>query len=66
MRLRYAFGKYGKENIVYFDESGFEEKVVRPYGWAPKGKKVYGDIAGKRQHSTNLIMTQRRKEWLAP
>ena len=64
--LRHAIKKYGKENIVYFDESGFEESVVRRYGWSPKGKKIYGDIPGSKQQRTNLIMAQRRREWLAP
>ena len=61
-----AIAKYGIENIVYFDESGFEEEVFRPHGWAPKGMKVHGDIPGSKRHRTNLIMAQRGREWLAP
>ena len=64
--LRIAIQKYGKENIVYFDESGFEERVVRLHGWAMRGTRIYGDIYGSKQRRTNLIMAQRRKEWLAP
>ena len=64
--LRLAIVKYGKENIVYFDESGFEEEVVRLNGWALKGRRVYGDISGSKRQRTNLIMAQRRKKWLAP
>ncbi|MBF0445770.1 MAG: IS630 family transposase [Magnetococcales bacterium] len=64
--LRTAIQKYGKENIVYFDESGFEENVVRLHGWAKRGKRIYGDISGGRRQRTNLIMAQRCKEWLAP
>jgi transposase len=58
--------EYGEENIVYFDESGFEEEVVRPHGWAPIGKKVHGEKSGSKRHRTNLIMAQRGKEWLSP
>ncbi len=64
--LRSDFKLYGKENIVYFDESGFEENINRTHAWAKKGKRVYGDISGKRPKRTNLIMAQRRKQWLAP
>ena len=64
--LRFAIQKYGKENIVYFDESGFEERAYRTHGWAVKGQKVYGDINGGRPKRKNLIMAQRRKQWLAP
>ncbi len=58
--------KYGEENIVYFDESGFEEEVVRPHGWAPIGTKVHGEKSGSKRHRTNLIMAQRGREWLSP
>ncbi len=53
-----ASDEYGEENIVYFDESGFEEEVVRPHGWAPIGKKVHGEKSGSKRHRTNLIMAQ--------
>jgi len=52
---------------VYFDESGFEAQSHRPYGWAKCGVKVRGKITGnKKKGHTNLIMAQRKKEWLAP
>lgn len=58
--------EYGSRNIIYFDESGFEHHVHRPHGWAKRGIKVHGDIAGNNYARTNLIMAQRGKEWLAP
>ena len=64
--LRAAMIKYGKENIVYFDESGFETEAYRPHGWARRGTKVHGDICGNNRKRTNLIMAQRSKQWLAP
>jgi hypothetical protein len=64
--LRRLWGSYGKENIVYIDESGFEEEVARRHAWAPRGRKVYGEIAGSKRKRTNLIMAQKRQEWLAP
>ena len=64
--LRLAIHKYGKENIVYFDESGFEEETCRSHGWAEKGKKIYGEVHGSKRKRTNLIMAQRRNQWLAP
>ena len=64
--LRGLVHKYGSENIVYFDESGFEPQASRTHGWAVRGKKIYGDVVGKRQKRTNLLMAQRGKEWLAP
>ncbi len=61
-----ATEKYGEENIIYFDESGFEEEVVRPHCWAPRGKKISGNVSGSKRHRTNLIMAQRCREWLSP
>jgi hypothetical protein len=65
-RLRKLIKKYGSENIVYFDESGFVSHKGRLSGWAPMGQKLYADVNGKRKKRTNLLMAQRGKEWLAP
>jgi transposase len=65
-KLRAWIARNGSENIVYMDESGFTAKSYRPHGWARRGEKVYGLISGNNRKTTNLIMAQRGKEWLAP
>jgi len=69
-KLKELLPQFGKENIIYFDESGFKAHCYRDRGWAPKGTKIYGEVTGKRERNTNLIMAQRGKgkkmEWLAP
>ena len=66
--LRKLIFEYGSDNIIYFDETGFEQDVRRSYGWAMRGVKIYGDVKGGKNPRTNLIMAQRRKSkrWLAP
>jgi putative transposase len=64
--LRKLIPIYGSENVVYFDESGFKKHSYRMHGWALRGEKIYGDMSGNNRKCTNLIMAQRRKEWLAP
>ena len=64
--LRELLPKYGSENIVYFDETGFAHCTTREHGWAKRGKKIFGDVAGNHHGRTNLVMAQRGKEWLAP
>lgn len=64
--LRQMMQKYGSQNIVYFDESGFTSESYRPHGWARIGQKVFGLVSGNNRKATNLIMAQRGKEWLAP
>ncbi len=65
-RFKALTRKYGSENVVYFDESGFKTHMGRLSGWAIKGQKMYADVKGKREKKTNLLMAQRGKEWLAP
>ena len=65
-RLRKLIKKYGSENVVYFDESGFVSHKGRLSGWAPMGQKLYADVKGKREERTNLLMAQRDKKLLAP
>ena len=64
--LRHWVQQHGSANVVYFDESGFAKHSYRPHGWAKRGKKVFGKISGNNRKTTNLIMAQRGKEWLAP
>lgn len=65
--LREWIQEHGSDNVVYMDESGFEQEVYRPYGWARAGVKVHGQCTGNRKKGrTNLIMAQRGKEWIAP
>jgi putative transposase len=64
--LRRLMRQYGSQNIVYFDESGFTAESYRPHGWAPRGQKVFGSISGNNRKATNLIMAQRKNQWLAP
>ena len=65
-RLHGLVKRYGSENVVYFDESGFKEYSYRKHGWARRGQVIYGDVSGKNRKATNLIMAQRSGQWLAP
>lgn len=65
--LRHWIQKNSSKNVVYFDESGFDEQTYRPHGWAKRGVKVFGKITGNvHRPRTNLIMAQRGKQWIAP
>lgn len=64
--LRRLIPIYGADNVVYMDETGFRKHAYRPHGWAPRGQKIYGDVSGNNRKNINLIMAQRRKEYLAP
>ena len=52
---------------VYLDETGFERAAHRPYAWAPKGRKVFGERSGRSRPRTNLIAaTAKGKRLFAP
>lgn len=75
-KLRRLIAEYGSDNIIYFDESGFEEDVRRDAGWAARGRKIYADVRGGPNPRTNLIIAcprlergaqhRKSKKWLAP
>ncbi len=65
-RLSRLVKSRGAENVVYFDESGFEKHSYRKHGWTRPGRKVYASVPGKREKRTNLLMAQRNGKWLAP
>ena len=66
-KLREWIQKNGSNNVVYCDESGFNAQSTRPHGWAKRGTKVHGLVTGNAKAGRiNLIMAQRKSEWLAP
>ena len=63
--LRAVIKERGSKDVVFVDESGFEEQTYRPYAWSTKGCKSFGERSGKRGGRTNLIAGKRWKELLA-
>jgi transposase len=55
------------DRAVYLDETGFERTTHHPHGWAPKGRKVFGECSGKSRPRTNLVAaTVKGKRLFAP
>ena len=54
LRLRERYLRRGK-TLVYIDESGFKPSVARRYGYAAKGKRVYGVVSGRRRPRPSLL-----------
>jgi putative transposase len=57
---------YGRENIVYIDETGFRTHAYRPYAWTQKGKIVLGEVSGNNRKCTNLILAKAGARHFAP
>ena len=64
-QLRQIVQQQGSQNLTYIDECGFDNRVYQDYGYAKRGKKIYGSRTGKRTARENLIAARRDKELLA-
>ncbi|MCD9152267.1 transposase [Psychrobacter sanguinis] len=49
--------QHEKDNcpVVYLDESGFKAHDYRPYGYAKKGEKCFGEHNWQLKNQTNAI-----------
>ncbi len=54
------------ETLGYLDESGVDASLHRPYGRAPRGTKVMGEVSGTRAHRMSLIAALNGSHLLAP
>ena len=44
-----------EEDLVYVDESGIEEHLIREMARAPRNERVYGEKSGKKFARENII-----------
>ena len=44
-----------KEKLVYIDESGIEQGIIKDKGWGKKSEKLIGKKSGKYYERTNII-----------
>ena len=43
------------KNIVYIDETGFDEYYSRKYGYSKRGHRIIGKEYGRKMYRTNLV-----------
>src|SRR5690348_8287317 len=65
LRLRERYIRRGLKP-VHLDECGFAPSVARRYGYAPRGQRVYGLIAGHRRPRTSLIAARMEGQLTEP
>lgn len=58
--------KHKKENIVYIDESGIDNRDDYGYGWNEKGKRFYDFKSGKRSLRVSIMSGLCQGSLLAP
>lgn len=52
--------------IVYVDEAGVDNRLYREYARAPRGKKIYADISGRKRERVSMIGGWMEKQFVAP
>lgn len=55
-----------RERIVYIDESGIEERIVKDRGWGKKSEKLVAKKSGKYYQRTNIIAGYVNRKSIAP
>jgi len=65
LRLRERYIRRGLQ-LVHVDEGGFTPSVIRRYGYAPKGQRVYGLPSGHRRPRTSLIAARIGPDFAEP
>lgn len=54
------------ENLVYIDESGIEERIVKDRGWCKKNQKLSAKKSGKYYERSNIIAGYVNKKIISP
>ena len=55
-----------EEDLVYVDESGIEEHLIREMARAPRNERVYGEKSGKKFARENIIAAWNAGKVVAP
>jgi putative transposase len=58
--------QYGRENVIYIDETGFRRFAYRAHAWAKRGRVVLGEVSGNNRKCTNLILARAGSRHFAP
>jgi transposase len=52
--------------VFYLDECGVEHRLHQEYGRAPRGERLYVEVAGSRRHRTSLMAVSQKAKLVAP
>jgi transposase len=58
--------RISSKNLIYVDEAGINQCLFREYARATRGKKVVGEISGKKFKRTNIVAGICCGKWVAP
>ena len=54
------------QEVFYLDECGVEHRLHQEYGRAPRGERLYAEVAGSRRQRTSIIAASQNARLVAP
>ncbi len=64
--FRRELEKLATTPVYYLDECGVDHRQYREYGRAPRGERIYQEVAGKRRERTRIISASQQGRLIAP
>jgi len=64
--FRRAIEDLAGREVFYLDECGVEHRLYQEYGRAPRGERLYAEVAGSRRHRTSIISVSQNAKLVAP
>jgi transposase len=64
--FRRELEKLATTPVFYLDECGVDHRLYREYGRAPRGERIYQEVAGKRRERTSIISASQQGKLVAP
>lgn len=64
--FRRELEKLAGRAVFYLDECGVEHRLHQEYGRAPRGERLYAEVAGSRRRRTSIIAVAQNAKLVAP
>ena len=64
--FRRELEKLADRPVFYRDECGVDHRLYREYGRAPRGERIYQEVAGRRRERTSIIAASQQSKLVAP
>jgi transposase len=64
--FRRALEALAGREVFYLDECGVEHRLHQEYGRAPRGERLYAEVAGGQRRRTSIISVSQNSKLVAP
>lgn len=64
--FRRELAALASREVFYLDECGVEHRLYHEYGRAPRGERIYAEVAGGQRQRTSIIAVWQNAKLVAP